>query len=91
MGAAIKHDILKINNYNGSSGKEIWVIAALLEVHDDVQQGDLVSSSFGIQSLKVLCQDKFVVLSANRQDTLAPFPMFSRQFFSTQPLTFALS
>lgn len=62
------------------------MIAALLEVHDDVQQGDLISSSFGIQSLKILCQDKFVVFSANRQDALPPFSIFPDNSFPSSHL-----
>ncbi len=54
-------------SYNGGSGEEVGVVAAFLEVHDDVEQRDLVSSSFGIQSLKVFRQDEFVVLPANIQ------------------------
>ncbi len=42
------------------------MVAAFLEVHDDIEQRNLVSSSFGVQSLKVFRQDEFVVLPANR-------------------------
>lgn len=50
------------------------MVAAFLEVHDDVEQRHLVSSSFGVQSLKVFRQDKFVVLPATRGHTHLHFP-----------------
>lgn len=52
------------------------MVAAFLEVHDDVEQRDLVSSSFGVQSLEVFRQDEFVVLPANRRDTHLGFVLF---------------
>lgn len=48
------------------------MVAAFLEVHDDVEQRNLVSSSFGVQSLKVFRQDEFVVLPASRRHTHLP-------------------
>lgn len=39
------------------------MIAALLEVHDNVEQRNLVSSSSSVQRLKVACQNKLVVFS----------------------------
>lgn len=61
-------------SYNSSRGEEVGVVAAFLEVHDDVEQRHLVSSSFRVQSLKVFRQDKFVVLPANgRQHTFTLF------------------
>lgn len=59
--------ILIIVSYNGSGGEEVGVVAALLEVHDNVEQRNLVSSSFGVEGLKVFRQDKFVVLPTNRR------------------------
>lgn len=38
------------------------MVAALLEVHHDVEQGHLVPSTFGVQSLKVSCQDELIIL-----------------------------
>lgn len=55
------------------------MVAAFLEVHDDVEQRDLVSSSFGVQSLEVFRQDEFVVLPANRRDTHLGFVLFSKR------------
>lgn len=37
------------------------MVAALLKVHHDVEQGDLISSTLRIQSLKVLGQNQLVV------------------------------
>lgn len=37
------------------------MVAALLEVHHDVEQGDLVSSALRVQRLKVLGQNQLVV------------------------------
>jgi len=51
--------------YNSGRGEEVGVVAAFLEVHDDVEQRNLVSSSFGVQGVKVFRQDEFVVLPAN--------------------------
>lgn len=57
-------------SYDGGSGEEVGVVAAFLEIHDDVEQRHLVSSSFGVQSLKVFCQNEFVVFPVNRRDTV---------------------
>lgn len=65
------------------------MVAAFLEVHDDVEQRDLVSSSFGVQSLEVFRQDEFVVLPANRRDTHLGFVLFSKHsslFAGSTPL-----
>lgn len=40
------------------------MVAALLKVHHDVEQGDLISSTLRIQSLKVLGQNQLVVFPA---------------------------
>lgn len=53
-------------SYNGGGREEVGVVAALLQVHDDVEQRHLVSSSFGVQGLKVFRQDEFVVLPARQ-------------------------
>lgn len=58
-------------SYHSSPGEEVGVVAAFLEVHDDVEQRNLVSSSFGVQSLKVFRQDKFVIFPANRPQTFS--------------------
>lgn len=60
-------------SYNSSRGEEVGVVAAFLEVHDDVEQRHLVSSSFRVQSLKVFRQDKFVVLPATDKHTFTLF------------------
>ena len=41
------------------------MVATLLEVHDHVEQGHLVSSSAGVQGVKVTRQDELVVLPAS--------------------------
>lgn len=61
------------------------MIAALLQVHDNVQQGDLISSSFGIQSLKILCQNEFVVFSANKRIFYHP-ALYREMFLSSHLL-----
>lgn len=66
-------------SYDSSGGEEVGVVAAFLEVHDDVEQRDLVSSSFGVQSLEVFRQDEFVVLPANRRDAHLGFVLFSKR------------
>lgn len=55
-------------SHNGGGGEEVGVVAALLQVHDDVEQRHLISSSFGVQSLEVFRQDEFVVLPVRRID-----------------------
>lgn len=65
-------------SYNGSSREEVGVVAAFLEVHDNIQQRDLVSSSFCVQSLKVLCQNELVVFPANRGNTFTTPLIFLR-------------
>ena len=40
------------------------MVATLLEVHYNVEQGNLVSTSLGVQGLEVFRQDELVVLSA---------------------------
>lgn len=55
-------------SYDGGGGEEVGVVAAFLEVHDDVQQRDLVPASFGVQRLEVFRQDEFVILPANRPE-----------------------
>lgn len=42
--------------YHGGHREEVWVVAALLQVHHDVEQRHLVSSTLGVESLKVLGQ-----------------------------------
>lgn len=51
-------------SHNGGGGEEVGVVAALLQVHDDVEQRHLVSSSFGVEGLEVFRQDELVVLPA---------------------------
>lgn len=40
------------------------MVAALLQVHHDVEQGHLVASTFGVQSLKVPGQYELVIFPA---------------------------
>lgn len=39
------------------------MVAALFEVHHDVEQGHLIAPTLGVQCLKVPCEDELVVLS----------------------------
>lgn len=48
--------------YLRGDGKEIGVIAALLEVHDDVEQRDLATAALHVEGVVVLRQHEFVVL-----------------------------
>lgn len=60
--------VLRMCSHHGSDGKEVGMVAALLKVHHDVEQRDLISSTLGVQSLKVLGQNQLVV-----------FPVLSKQ------------
>lgn len=42
------------------------MVAAFFQVHDDIEQRNLVSTTFGVEGLKVFGQNKLVVLPANR-------------------------
>lgn len=44
------------------------MVAALLKVHHDVEQGDLISSALRIQSLKVLGQNQLVVFPVGKNN-----------------------
>lgn len=50
--------------YHRSHGEQVGMVAALLQVHHDVEQGHLVASTFGVQSLKVPGQYEFVIFPA---------------------------
>lgn len=54
-----------LGSYHSGSRKEVGVVATLLEVHNHVEQGHLVSSSTGVQGVKVTRQDELVVLPAS--------------------------
>jgi len=47
-----------------SGGEEVWVIAALLQVHHDVEERDGVTT-LDVQRGEVACQDVLVVLPGN--------------------------
>lgn len=47
--------------YRGSRRKEVGVIATFLKVHHHVQQRNLVSTSAGVQGLKITCENELVV------------------------------
>lgn len=51
-------------SHHRGDGEEVGMVAALLQVHHDVEQGHLVPSTFGVQSLKVSSQDELVIFSA---------------------------
>lgn len=59
------------------------MVTAFLEVHDDVQQRHLVSSSFGVQSLEVFRQDELVVFPVNRRRHV--FTPFKLHHFQPRP------
>ena len=48
--------------HHSGHGEQVRVVAALLEVHHDVEQGHLVAPTLGVQGLKVPCEDELVVL-----------------------------
>lgn len=50
--------------YHSSHREQVGVVAALLQVHHDVEQRHLVPPSFGVQSLKVSRQNKLVIFPA---------------------------
>lgn len=60
--------VLRACSHHGSDGKEVGVVAALLKVHHDVEQGDLISSALRIQSLKVLGQNQLVVFPVGKNN-----------------------
>lgn len=53
--------------YHSSHGEQVGMVAALLQVHHDVEQGHLVASAFGVKSLKVPSQNKFVIFPAGQK------------------------
>jgi len=44
-----------------SCGKKVGVVTAFLQVHDHIEQRNLVSSTTSVQSFKVACQDVLVI------------------------------
>lgn len=50
-------------SYHSSHGEQVGVVAALLQVHHNVEQGHLVPSTLGVQSLKISRQYKLVIFS----------------------------
>lgn len=59
-GSSRKH--LDMQSHHSSYGEEVGVVAALLQVHHDVEQGHLVATAFGVEGLEVPRQDELVVL-----------------------------
>lgn len=53
--------------YHSSNREQVGVVAALLQVHHNVEQGHLVSSTFGVKSLKVSRQNKLVIFPAGQK------------------------
>lgn len=53
--------------YHSSHGEQVGMVAALLQVHHDVEQGHLVASAFGVKSLEVPGQNKFVIFPAGQK------------------------
>lgn len=50
--------------HHRSHREQVGMVAALLQVHHDVEQGHLVASTFGVQSLKVPGQYELVIFPA---------------------------
>lgn len=50
--------------HHSSHGEEVRVVAALLQVHHDVEQRHLVAAPLGVESLEVPREDELVVLPA---------------------------
>lgn len=50
--------------HHGSHGEEVRVVAALLQIHHDVEQRHLVATPLGVECLEVPRQDELVVLPA---------------------------
>lgn len=48
--------------HHSSHGEEVRVVAALLQVHHDVEQRHLVAAPLGVESLEVPREDELVVL-----------------------------
>lgn len=46
------------------------MVAALLQVHHDVEQGHLVSPALGVERLKVPRQDELVVLPVGQRSNM---------------------
>lgn len=59
----LQEDLL---SYHSSHREQVGVVAALLQVHHNVEQGHLVPSALGVQSLKISCQDELVIFSTGQ-------------------------
>ena len=53
--------------HHSSHREQVGVVAALLEVHHDVEQRHLVPPSLGVEGLKVPRQDELVVLPVGQR------------------------
>ena len=53
--------------HHSSHGEQVGMVAALLQVHHDVEQGHLVPSAFGVQSLEVSRQNELVIFPAGQR------------------------
>lgn len=53
--------------HHSSHGEQVGMVAALLQVHHNVEQGHLVPSTFGVQSLKVSRQNELVIFPAGQK------------------------
>lgn len=60
----------KLFPYHSSHGEQVGMVAALLQVHHNVEQGHLVPSTFGVQSLKIPCQNKLVIFPAGQRSEI---------------------
>lgn len=63
------------------------MVAALLQVHHDVEQGHLVSPALGVERLKVPCQDELVVLPVSQRSKvrggIKPRGTTQKRFYTT--------
>jgi len=66
LGTTVQHQ-QEAGRYHGGGGEEVGVVAALLEVHHYVEEGDLVPPAAGVQRLKVTRQDELVVFPGEQE------------------------
>ena len=65
-GRAVASPSTRSGPYHCGDGEEVGVVAALLEVHDHVEEGHLVPAPAGVQGVEVPGQDELVVFPGVR-------------------------
>lgn len=68
--------------YHSSHREEVGMVAALLQVHHNIEQGHLAPPSFGIQSLKVSCQNKLVIFPADERSEISFWSLKNESYFT---------